>query len=58
MRADFVDLRDQLDDVAGKPVYLGLAMDDEQRLLFKPQNLLLNLPLARPLDRNEGGHVH
>ena len=58
MRADFVDLRDQLDDVAGKPVYLGLAMDDEQRLLFKPQNLLLNLPLARPLDRTEGGHVH
>ena len=33
-------------------------MDDEQRLLFKPQNLLLNLPLARPLDRDEGAHVH
>ena len=25
---------------------------------LKPQNLLLNLPLARPLDRDEGAHVH
>ena len=58
LRADFDDLRDQLEEVAGKPVYLGLAMDEEQRLLFKPQNLLLNLPLARPLDRDEGAHVH
>lgn len=58
LRADFVDLHDQLDEVAGKPVYLGLAMDGEQRLVFKPQNLLLNLPLARPLDRDEGAHVH
>ena len=58
MRADFADLTDQLDEVAGKPVYLGLAMDTEQRLLFKPQNLLLNLPIARPLDRDEGAHVH
>jgi hypothetical protein len=56
--ADFADLTDQLDAVAGKPVYMGLAMDDNQRLVFKPQNLLLNLPLARPLDRDEGAHVH
>jgi hypothetical protein len=34
-------------DVAGKPVYLGLAMNDEQVVRLKPQNLLLNLPLAR-----------
>ena len=33
-------------DVAGRPVYLGLAMDAEQVLKLKPQNLLLNLPLA------------
>jgi hypothetical protein len=58
LRADFDDLRDQLEEVAGKPVYLGLAMDEEQRLVFKPQNLLLNLPLARPLDRDEGARVH
>lgn len=34
-------------DVAGRPVYLGLAMDAAQGLRLKPQNLLLNLPLAR-----------
>jgi Family of unknown function (DUF6352) len=34
--------------IAGRPVYLAMAMDDEQRLRLKPQNLLLNLPLARP----------
>ena len=33
-------------DVAGKPVYLGLAMDGDNVLRLKPQNLLLNLPLA------------
>jgi hypothetical protein len=33
-------------DVAGKPVYLGLAMSVEQTLKLKPQNLLINLPLA------------
>jgi hypothetical protein len=33
-------------DVAGKPVYLGLAMNAEQTLKLKPQNLLINLPLA------------
>lgn len=34
-------------DIAGRPVYLAMAMDDERRLKLKPQNLLLNLPLAR-----------
>jgi len=58
LRADFGELTDQLDAVAGKPVYMGLAMDAGQRLVFKPQNLLLNLPLARPLDRDEGAYVH
>jgi hypothetical protein len=35
-------------ELAGKPVYLGMAMDAASRLRLKPQNLLLNLPLARP----------
>jgi hypothetical protein len=35
-------------EVAGKPVYLAMAMDEQQRLRLKPQNLLLNLPLAIP----------
>lgn len=38
---------DMLPDIAGKPVYLAMAMDEHQRLKLKPQNLLLNLPLVR-----------
>ena len=34
-------------EIAGKPVYLAMAMDEHKRLKLKPQNLLLNLPLAR-----------
>jgi len=34
--------------IAGRPVYLAMAMDGERRLKLKPQNLLLNLPLSRP----------
>jgi hypothetical protein len=34
-------------EIAGRPVYLAMAMDSERRLRLKPQNLLLNLPLAR-----------
>ena len=33
-------------DVQGKPVYLGLAMNEQGLLKLKPQNLLLNLPVA------------
>lgn len=32
----------------GRPVYLGLAMDRAGRVRLKPQNLLVNLPLAEP----------
>ena len=32
--------------VAGKPIYLGLAMDDQQLVKLKPQNLLVGLPVA------------
>jgi len=46
-RLEFVDMKDQASDVAGKPVYLGLAMDEAGVLRIKPQNLLLNLPLAQ-----------
>jgi hypothetical protein len=34
-------------EVAGRPVYLAMAMDGANRLKLKPQNLLLNLPLAQ-----------
>jgi len=33
--------------IAGRPVYLAMAMDAGHRLRLKPQNLFLNLPLAR-----------
>ena len=36
-------------DLAGKPVYLGLAMSEAHILKRKPQNLLVNLPLARSM---------
>ncbi|MCW5770288.1 MAG: hypothetical protein KIT16_01535 [Rhodospirillaceae bacterium] len=34
-----------LNRVAGRPVYLALAMTESKRLRLKPQNLLVNLPL-------------
>ncbi|MDX1709690.1 MAG: DUF6352 family protein [Rhodovibrionaceae bacterium] len=33
-------------DMAGRPVYLAMAMDESGLLRLKPQNLLVNLPLA------------
>ena len=45
-RLDFVDSSDMRSDIAGKPVYLGLMMTPDKLLRLKPQNLLLNLPLA------------
>ena len=46
-RLDFTDNADMRADLAGTPVYLGLMMDADKNLRLKPQNLLLNLPLAR-----------
>ncbi len=45
-RLDFVDDAAMRSDVAGRPVYLALSMDDNNVVRMKPQNLLLNLPLA------------
>jgi hypothetical protein len=44
----FADAGDVRPALAGRPVYLAMAVDRENRLKLKPQNLLLNLPLARP----------
>jgi hypothetical protein len=46
-RLRFKDPQHMRPDVQGKPVYLGLAMNAEGLVKLKPQNLLLNLPLAR-----------
>jgi hypothetical protein len=45
-RLDFADAAAMLPRVAGRPVYLAMAMNGEQRLRLKPQNLLVNLPMA------------
>ncbi|HSQ72368.1 MAG TPA: DUF6352 family protein [Rubrivivax sp.] len=46
-RLEFEDAAEMHADLAGRPVYLGLAHSAEGLLRLKPQNLLLNLPLAR-----------
>lgn len=35
-------------EMAGRPVYLALSMNEAARLRMKPQNILMNLPLAKP----------
>ena len=47
-RLDFADPADMRPAIAGRPVYLAMAMNEHNVLKLKPQNLLLNLPLARP----------
>jgi Family of unknown function (DUF6352) len=44
-RLSFANPQEMRADVAGKPVYLGLAMTAGKLVKLKPQNLLLNLPL-------------
>jgi hypothetical protein len=46
-RLEFRNPADMLASVRGRPVYLGLAMTGAGRVKLKPQNLLVNLPLAR-----------
>ena len=46
-RLDFANPAEMRADLAGTPVYLGLAMDADGGLRVKPQNLVLNLPLAQ-----------
>ena len=46
-RLEFEDPGLMRPDIAGRPVYLALAMTPERKVRLKPQNLLVNLPLAR-----------
>jgi hypothetical protein len=46
-RMDFPDAATLRPELDGAPVFLGLAMTPEATLRMKPQNLLMNLPLAR-----------
>ncbi len=47
-RLEFGDSRVMRPDIAGRPVYLAMAMSEDSRLRLKPQNLLVSLPLAEP----------
>jgi hypothetical protein len=47
-RVDFRDAAVLRPELGGAPVFLGLAAAPDGTLRTKPQNLLLNLPLARP----------
>lgn len=42
---DFADPARVLPQVAGRPVYLAMAMDAAQKVRLKPQNLIAGLPL-------------
>ncbi|HMK15073.1 MAG TPA: DUF6352 family protein [Burkholderiales bacterium] len=46
-RMDFLNAQDMRSEIAGHPVFLGMAMSDDNVLRMKPQNLLMNLPLAQ-----------
>ncbi len=45
-RMDFADAGDMRPGIAGRPVYMALSANEDDRVRMKPQNLLVNLPLA------------
>jgi hypothetical protein len=45
-RLEFREPTVMLPRIAGRPVYLAMAVDEDGSLRLKPQNLLVNLPLA------------
>lgn len=45
-RMEFADTSLIRPGIAGRPIYLAMAVDDGGTLRLKPQNLLFNLPLA------------
>ncbi len=47
LRMDFAEPEEMRRDIAGRPVYLGIAADEGDVVKMKPQNLILNLPLSR-----------
>ena len=46
-RLDFEDQSAMRADMRGRPVHLALAYDPQGRIRVKPQNVLVNLPLAQ-----------
>ena len=46
LRMDFAGPGDLRPELAGRPIYLALSSDENEVVRMKPQNLLVNLPLA------------
>jgi len=46
-RMDFENASDMRTEIAGRPVYMALSANEEDVVRMKPQNLLVNLPLAQ-----------
>ena len=46
LRMDFAGSGDLRPELAGRPIYLALSSDENEVVRMKPQNLLVNLPLA------------
>lgn len=44
-RLEVIDQSRVMEDVRGRPIYLGLGSTADKRVRVKPQNLLMNLPL-------------
>lgn len=44
-KLDFNDLNTVISPIRGKPIYLGMAINQDSILKLKPQNVLFNLPL-------------
>ncbi len=45
-RLEFRNPKEMREDIAGRPIYLALCMNESALLRLKPQNLLVSLPLA------------
>jgi hypothetical protein len=50
---EFPDRATMRPDIAGRPVYLAIAANDDDVVRVKPQNLLTNLPLAGAIVKPE-----
>ncbi len=51
-RLDFSNAEEMRPDIKGRPVYMGLCASPDNKLNFKPQNILLNLPIAQHSAQN------
>ena len=48
-KLEFEDTNLMRAEIEGRPVYLALSMSSDKKVKLKPQNLLVNLPIARKI---------